>query len=111
MRENPYYELTDENSAALDEAIERFRVDVFAMDAVKPAPKAEKKPDEGSISASPAPPVTPEAVATAEKNAKEDAAAEAKKEAADAKGEGAERPAATVGAPADAADKTDDSST
>ncbi|MBA2299966.1 MAG: hypothetical protein H0W22_04235, partial [Chloroflexi bacterium] len=75
--------LTDEISAALDEAIERFRVEVFGMDAVKAAPKPESAPTEGSISASPAPPVTPEAVETAEANAEEDAAAQAKKDAAE----------------------------
>jgi len=75
--------LTDEISAALDEAIERFRVEVFGMDAAKVAPKPESAPTEGSISASPAPPVTPEAVETAEANAEEDAAAQAKKDAAE----------------------------
>jgi hypothetical protein len=76
--------LTDEIRKALDESIERFRVEVFGMDAVKAAPPAEKKPDEGSISASPAPPVTPEAVETAQANAEEDAAEQAKKDAAEA---------------------------
>ncbi len=93
--------LTDEVKGALDKAIERFRVEVFGLEAVKEAPQAEKKPDEGSISASPAPPTTEAAVETAAKNAEEDAAAEAKKEAAAAQGEGAERPAAD----APAADK------
>ena len=83
--------LTDEVKGALDKAIERFRVEVFGLEAPKAAAPAEKKPDEGSISASPAPPTSPEAVETAEKNAEEDAAAEAKKEAAEAQGEGAER--------------------
>ena len=88
------YELTDAIAGALDKAIERFRVEVFGMDAVKAAPKAEAETPDASISASPAPAVTEEAVATAEKNAEEDAAAEATKEAAEAQGEGAERPAA-----------------
>ena len=48
--------LTDEISAALDEAIERFRVEAFGMDATKPAtPKADAAPSEGSISTTPAP--------------------------------------------------------
>jgi hypothetical protein len=95
--------LTDEIKGALDKAIERFRVEVFGLEAAKAdkaAAPAEAKPAEGSISASPAPPVTPEAVATAEKNAEEDAAAQAKKDATEAEGEGAERPAATGEAPA-----------
>ena len=47
--------ITDELKTALDEAVERFRVEVFGMDATKPAePKAEAK-TEGSISTSPAP--------------------------------------------------------
>ncbi len=90
------FALSDEIKGALDKAIERFRVEVFGLEPVKAAAPAEKKPDEGSISASPAPPATPEAQATAEKNAEEDAAAEAKKAAAEAQGEGAERPAATA---------------
>jgi F-type H+-transporting ATPase subunit alpha len=90
------FALTDEIKGALDKAIERFRVEVFGLEAVKAAAPTEKKPDEGSISASPAPPATPEAQATAEKNAEEDAAEQAKKDAADAQGEGAERPAADV---------------
>jgi F-type H+-transporting ATPase subunit alpha len=104
------FALTDEIKGALDKAIERFRVEVFGLEAVKAVPPAEKKPDEGSISASPAPPVTPEAQATAEKNAEEDAAAQAKKDAAEAEGEGAERPAAAAPA-ADEDAKKDDSST
>jgi len=48
--------LTDEISAALDEAIERFRVEVFGLDAAKAAaPKADAAPSEGSISTTPAP--------------------------------------------------------
>ena len=49
--------LSDEIAAALDEAIERFRVDAFGMDSVKakPAPAKPSTPDEGSISTSPAP--------------------------------------------------------
>jgi F-type H+-transporting ATPase subunit alpha len=48
--------LTDEISAALDEAIERFRVEAFGMDATKAAaPKADAAPSEGSISTTPAP--------------------------------------------------------
>jgi F-type H+/Na+-transporting ATPase subunit alpha len=48
--------LTDEISAALDDAIERFRVEAFGMDAAKPAaPKADAAPSEGSISTTPAP--------------------------------------------------------
>jgi F-type H+-transporting ATPase subunit alpha len=49
--------LSDELAAALDEATERFRVDVFGMDPAKAAPS--EKPStapEASISASPAPP-------------------------------------------------------
>jgi F-type H+-transporting ATPase subunit alpha len=81
--------LSDQISAALDEAIERFRVEVFGMDAVKAAPKAETKAPDASISASPAPPVTEAAVETAKKNAEEDAAEQAKKDAA----ESADQPA------------------
>ena len=81
------YALTDEIKGALDQAIERFRVEVFGLEPVKAAAPAETKPAEGSISASPAPPVTPAAEATAEKNAEEDAAAQAKKDAAEAEGE------------------------
>ncbi len=61
--------LTDEISAALDDAIERFRVEVFGMDAAKAAPPAKAKPQEGSISSTPAPTaaaadaVNPDAVA------------------------------------------------
>jgi F-type H+-transporting ATPase subunit alpha len=95
------YELTDAIATALDRAIERFRVEVFGMDAVKAAPKAESEAPDASISASPAPPVTPEAVATAEKNAEEDAAAEAKKDAAEA----------ADAAPAAEGDSKDDSNT
>ncbi len=48
--------LTDEISAALDEAIERFRVEAFGMDATKAAAlKADASPSEGSISTTPAP--------------------------------------------------------
>ncbi|HET9756778.1 MAG TPA: F0F1 ATP synthase subunit alpha [Candidatus Limnocylindrales bacterium] len=48
--------LTDEISAALDEAIERFRVEAFGMDATKAAtPKADAAPSEGSISSTPSP--------------------------------------------------------
>jgi F-type H+/Na+-transporting ATPase subunit alpha len=46
--------LTDEVAAALDEAIERFRVDAFGMDAAKPQPAKASAPAEASISASPA---------------------------------------------------------
>jgi F-type H+-transporting ATPase subunit alpha len=81
--------LSDQISAALDDAIERFRVEVFGMDAVKAAPKAEAKAPDASISASPAPPVTEAAVETAKKNAEEDAAEQAKKDAA----ESADQPA------------------
>src|SRR5688500_15169214 len=87
--------LSDELAASMLEATDRFRVEVFGTEPAKAAPPPEKKPDEGSISASPAPAATPEAVATAEKNAEEDAAEAAKKEAAEDQGEGAERPAAS----------------
>jgi F-type H+-transporting ATPase subunit alpha len=60
--------LTDEIKGALDKAIERFRVDVFGLDAVKAAPPAETKPAEGSISASPAPPPKSESPATPAEN-------------------------------------------
>src|SRR4026209_49900 len=44
--------LTDEISAALDDAIERFRVEVFGMDAAKPAAAKEApKPEEGKTEA------------------------------------------------------------
>src|SRR5688572_30672618 len=46
--------LTDEIAAALDEAIERFRVDAFGMEAAKPQPAKASAPAEASISASPA---------------------------------------------------------
>jgi hypothetical protein len=70
--------LTDEISAGLDDAIERFRVEAFGMDATKPAAKPEAAPpDEGDISASPAPPVTQAAVDTAAKNAEAEAEASA----------------------------------
>jgi F-type H+-transporting ATPase subunit alpha len=46
--------LTDEIAAALDEAIERFRVDAFGMDATKPQPAKASAPAEAAISASPA---------------------------------------------------------
>jgi F-type H+-transporting ATPase subunit alpha len=52
-------DLTDEISAALDEAIERFRVEAFGMDPVKAVPSAAPSTPEGSISASPAPPAPP----------------------------------------------------
>ncbi len=58
--------LTDEISAALDEAIERFRVEVFGMDAVKAAPAAAPATPEASISASPAPPTEPTKTPAAE---------------------------------------------
>src|SRR6187431_2678969 len=46
--------LTDEISAALDEAIERFRVEVFGMDAAKPAAaKPEAAPPASTSSAPP----------------------------------------------------------
>jgi F-type H+-transporting ATPase subunit alpha len=57
-------DLTDEISVALDEAIERFRVEAFGMDPIKAAPPADSKPAEGSISASPAPPAKSESPAT-----------------------------------------------
>jgi F-type H+-transporting ATPase subunit alpha len=70
-------ELSDEISAALDEAIERFRVDVFGIEPVKAAPAADSKPAEGSISASPAPPKKADVAAEpAEKAAEPPAAAE-----------------------------------
>jgi F-type H+/Na+-transporting ATPase subunit alpha len=47
--------LTDEISAALDDAIERFRVEVFGMDVVKPAPPKEAAPPSASISSTPSP--------------------------------------------------------
>jgi F-type H+-transporting ATPase subunit alpha len=50
--------LTDEISAALDEAIEAFR-EAFGIETVKAAPKPAKAPAEASISASPGPPATP----------------------------------------------------
>ncbi len=62
-------DLTDKISSALDEAIERFRVEAFGMDATKPAPNAAATPAEGSISTTPAPAaaaadaVNPDAVA------------------------------------------------
>ena len=61
--------LTDEISAALDEAIERFRVEVFGMDAAKPAAaKPEAAPPASTSSAPPptaaaADAVDPDAVA------------------------------------------------
>jgi F-type H+-transporting ATPase subunit alpha len=50
--------LSDEISAALDEAIEAFR-EQFGIETPKAAPKPEKAPAEASISASPAPPAAP----------------------------------------------------
>jgi F-type H+-transporting ATPase subunit alpha len=53
-------DLTGEISAALDEAIEQFRVEVFGMDAAKTPAKPEGSDEpEASISASPAPPEPP----------------------------------------------------
>jgi F-type H+-transporting ATPase subunit alpha len=47
--------LTDEISAALDEAIERFRVEVFGMDAAKPAAAKPEAAPPASTSSAPAP--------------------------------------------------------
>ncbi len=61
--------LTDEISAALDDAIERFRVEAFGMDAAKPAAPKEAAPPPASISSTPSPTaaaadaVNPDAVA------------------------------------------------
>jgi F-type H+-transporting ATPase subunit alpha len=52
--------LSDELSAALDEAIAEFR-DVFGVESATPAPKAAKAAPDASISASPAPPANPPA--------------------------------------------------
>ncbi len=55
--------LSDELGTKLDEAIERFRVDVFGLDAAKAEAPAKPAPaPEASISASPAPPAAPAAV-------------------------------------------------
>jgi F-type H+/Na+-transporting ATPase subunit alpha len=59
--------LTDEISAALDEAIEKFRVDVFGMEPAKAAPKAEKAaaPEAAAPAASDSsPPAAPAAAAS-----------------------------------------------
>ncbi|HSL76328.1 MAG TPA: F0F1 ATP synthase subunit alpha, partial [Candidatus Limnocylindrales bacterium] len=45
--------LTDELKQALDEAVERFRVDVFGMDAAKPAAPKTDAPAAASISTTP----------------------------------------------------------
>jgi F-type H+-transporting ATPase subunit alpha len=59
--------LTDEISAALDEAIERFRVEVFEMDAAKPAAKeADATPPPASISTTPNPPAAAAAEAVSQ---------------------------------------------
>jgi F-type H+/Na+-transporting ATPase subunit alpha len=64
--------LTDEISAALDESIERFRVEVFGMDAAKPAAAKAEAPPPASISTIPSPAaagadaVNPDAVADAD---------------------------------------------
>jgi F-type H+-transporting ATPase subunit alpha len=61
--------LTDELKQGLDDAVERFRVEVMGMDAAKASPKAAAAPTEGSISTSPSPTaaaadaVNPDAVA------------------------------------------------
>jgi F-type H+-transporting ATPase subunit alpha len=64
--------LTDEISAALDESIERFRVEVFGMDAAKPAAAKAEAPPPASVSTTPSPTaaaadaVNPDAVADAD---------------------------------------------
>jgi F-type H+-transporting ATPase subunit alpha len=61
--------MTDELATALDDAVERFRVEVFGMDAAKPAAAKADAPPPASISTTPAPPaaaadaVNPDAVA------------------------------------------------
>src|SRR6188472_3758498 len=58
--------LSDELGEKLDEAIERFRVDVFGLDAARAEAPAKPAPaPEASISASPAPPVEPAAAEAA----------------------------------------------
>ena len=48
-------EMTDEMAKAIDEAIETFRVEVFGMDAAKPAARKADAPAPASISSTPAP--------------------------------------------------------
>jgi F-type H+/Na+-transporting ATPase subunit alpha len=69
--------MTDELAKALDDAVERFRVEAFGMDPAKPAAKpADSTPPEESISTSPAPPATPASSAAAESADRTDEAAE-----------------------------------
>ncbi len=61
--------MTDELAKALDDAVERFRVEVFGMDAAKPAATKAEAPPPASISSTPSPTaaaadaVNPDAVA------------------------------------------------
>jgi F-type H+/Na+-transporting ATPase subunit alpha len=48
-------DMTDELANALDDAVERFRVEVFGMDAAKPAPAKAEEPPSASISSTPSP--------------------------------------------------------
>jgi F-type H+/Na+-transporting ATPase subunit alpha len=75
--------LTDEISAALDDAIERFRVEVFGMDAAKPAaakeaaePEAAKPEASSPASSSSAPAPTAAAADTADQDAADQDAAD-----------------------------------
>src|SRR4030095_8862568 len=62
--------LTDEISAALDDAIERFRVEVFGMDAAKPAAAKEAaKPEAAKPEAAEPEAAKPEAVSPASSSA------------------------------------------